>query len=253
MLGYRVRIVGPIFAILWLSFSALNPVITATGHFQTFRVLLIFLIFAQTSKHWSVDAWRWRKTATVPKRKTYQIQKSLAGFWPLPRWVVYAVNNAAVVLIGFQVCVIYVVSGIWKLEGNTWLEGTALYYPLRVEELALFPALNDVVWQLTPFIVIGSWVGVYVQLLFPISLLNRYTKFFALLLLIGMHVGIGLLLSLPFFSVMMLCADMIFIRDQYWKRGIAFVREKGYLLKPRFNLRPHRVQPVTGSAVSRSG
>src|SRR5690606_15944924 len=49
-LGWRMRIIGPLFLVLWLSFSTINPLITNTGHFQTFRVMLVFLVFADLSR-----------------------------------------------------------------------------------------------------------------------------------------------------------------------------------------------------------
>jgi hypothetical protein len=37
--------------------------------------------------------------------------------------------------------------------------------------------------------------------------------------IIGMHVGIGVLLALPFFSLIMIVTDMLFIRDATYRRA----------------------------------
>lgn len=215
-IGYKTRFTGPIFVLMWLSFATLNPQVTNSSHFPTLRILLIFMLFAHVSKKWSLDAYLAKRSGR--RTKTWD--------FGIATWVTNLLSNTAVLLIGFQVMVIYVISALWKLQGTMWAEGTAIYYPLRVDELTFFPWLNDALWHITPFVFIGSWIGVYAQLLFPLSLLNRYTKATVLVLLLGMHVGIGLLMALPLFSAMMIAADMIFVKDKYFDWAIAWMKEK---------------------------
>jgi hypothetical protein len=59
---------------------------------------------------------------------------------------------------------------------------------------------------------------VFLQLFFPFLLLTRPTRILALLGIMGMHVGIGFLLALPFFSLSMIGADVIFVRDRTFAR-----------------------------------
>ena len=50
-LGWRMRIVSPLFVVLWLGFARhITRVILNTGHYQTFRIFLIFLLLADTSR-----------------------------------------------------------------------------------------------------------------------------------------------------------------------------------------------------------
>lgn len=231
-LGWRTRVIAPLFLVLWLSFSTINPVITNTGHYQTYRVMLIFLVFADLSRRWSLDSLQ-------RSRRIHTPAGYLARFgFPPPPWLGALFNNAAVMLIGFQLCTIYVVSALWKLQGKTWHSGVAIYYPLRLEELALFPELNNIVWSVTPIVLLGSWASVYLQLFFPVLLLNRWTRIFALLSITGMHAGIGILLSLPFFSAVMILADAIFIRERSWQAADKWLRQR--LLKDPRN---HQASP----------
>lgn len=218
-LGWRMRIVSPLFVVLWLGFAATNPVILNTGHYQTFRIFLLFLLLADTSRRWSLDARRRARQGTEDPALGW-------GTWVVPRWVPILANNVAVVLIGYQLCVIYVTSALWKLQGTTWVTGVAAYYPLQLEELTLFPALNDLAWQFTPAVYIASWLSVYGQLLFPLFLLTKWTRVVGLVLVTGMHASIGILLALPWFSLMMILGDMIFIRDRTWDRATAWVRAR---------------------------
>lgn len=215
LLGWRMRIISPLFVILWLGYASTNPLVLNTGHYQTFRVMLLFLLLADTSRRWSLDARRRRITGM-------EHPLTLRGR-ALPRWVPVLANNTAVILIGAQLCIIYITSALWKLQGTMWTEGIAAYYPLRLEQFILIPWLNDIAWQVTPAILIASWMSVYMQLLFPLTLLNRWTRIVGLIAITGMHASIGILMSLPFFSLVMIFSDMIFVRDVTWRRAQTWV------------------------------
>ena len=218
-LGWRMRVVSPLFVVLWLGFASTNPVILNTGHYQTFRIFLLFLLLADTSYRWSLDARRRARRGTPDPQLGW-------GRWRLPRWVPVLANNLALILIAYQLCIIYVTSALWKLQGTTWVSGVAAYYPLQLEELTLFPWLNHLAWQFTPAVFIASWLSVYGQLLFPLLLLNRWTRILGLVLVTGMHASIGILLALPWFSLMMILGDMIFIRDRTWEAVAGWVRDR---------------------------
>ena len=216
ILGWRMRITSPLFVYLWLGFTALNPVLTNSGHYQTLRIMLIIMLFADLSRRWSLDARRAAKALEAGKPVKSPV---------VPKWFTNLLNNVAVILVGYQLCTIYVVSALWKLQGSTWNSGVAVYYPLQLEELTIFPWLNEILISMTPVVFLATWMSVYVQLLFPLMLLHRWTRIAGLILITGMHVGIGVMLAIPFFSLVMIAADMIFIRDRTWSRFEARVKE----------------------------
>lgn len=218
-LGWRMRITSPLFVFLWLGFTTLNPAITNSGHYQTFRIMLIIMLFADLSRRWSLDARR--RARTGERRPTGNVFTD-----PVPAWIPNLFNNVAVILIGYQLCVIYITSALWKIQGSTWMTGVAVYYPLRLDELTLIPWLNDFVWHLTPIVFMASWASIYLQLFFPLMLLNRWTRIIGLIGITGMHAGIGVLLALPFFSLMMIAGDMLFIRESSWEKIRRFFRER---------------------------
>ncbi|WP_336993061.1 HTTM domain-containing protein [Leucobacter sp. VD1] len=238
LLGWRMRITAPVFTAMWLGFTGLNPVVFNTGHYQTFRVFLLFLLLADTSRRWSLDARRRSRQGEDPPLGW--------GSWHLPRWVPVLANNAAVILIGYQLCVIYVSSALWKLQGHTWASGVASYYPLQIDELTIFPALSHLAWQITPLVFITTWVSVYGQLLFPLMLLTRPTRIIGLILVTGMHASIAVLLALPWFSLVMILGDMIFIRDDTWRHALTWVRQRD----PRFRLWAAR-EPRSAASTNR--
>lgn len=204
-LGWRTRVSGPVFVVLWLGFAGLNPVIMNTGHYQTFRIMLLFLLLTDSGRRWSLDSRRRQRAAAVHTDRRV-----------VPEWLPVLANNIGVVLIAYQLCVIYVTSALWKLQGRTWVNGVAVYYPLQIEELTIFPSLNQFVGQLTPLVYAATWISVLGQLLFPVMLLNTWTRRAGLLLVSGMHVAIGVLLAIPWFSLTMLLADTIFVKERTW-------------------------------------
>jgi hypothetical protein len=235
-LGWRMRIISPVFVVLWLGYTSLNPMVLNTGHYQTFRVLIIFLLLADLSRHWSLDARRRDRSGD---------DRALAiGKASLPSWIPVLSNNVAAVLVMAQLCVIYVSSALWKLQGTMWESGEAIYYPLRLEQFALVPGLNDVVWQVTPAVYIGSWLSVYMQLLFPVALLFRWPRRVGWVIITGMHASIAIFLSLPWFSLVMILGDLIFIRDSTWRRVLDWLARRLGSLGQRLGLRVPRGRRV---------
>ena len=70
----------------------------------------------------------------------------------------------------------------------------------------------------------ATYASVFLQLFFPFLLLTRPTRIVALVGIMGMHVGIAITLALPFFSLSMIGADMIFVRDGTFARVESKIR-----------------------------
>lgn len=216
--GFATRIVTPLLLLFWVSLST-NSVFLTNGGDVVIRLVLLFCVFANLSRHWSLDEW-WRR------------RRSVASIYPkvitrlFPTWVSAAAHNTALVLCGYQVVLIYVNSGIFKLMGAEWLDGSALYYALQLDVFRVFPVLSDMAWQVTPFVAVGSWVSIWAQLLFPLLLLWRPSRYAALMVIMGMHFGIGLFLGLWPFSLVMIALDLVFVRDSSWERAFAWMRER---------------------------
>jgi hypothetical protein len=54
--GWRTKIVLPVYLCLWVGFIDLDSLVHDQGD-NIYRMLLIYLLFADTSSRWSVDAW----------------------------------------------------------------------------------------------------------------------------------------------------------------------------------------------------
>lgn len=236
--GFATRIVTPVLLLFWVGLST-NSVFLTNGGDLVMRITLLFCVFANLSQHWSLDSW-WRRRRGVASI----YPKAITG--RIPKWSVTLAHNTVVVLCAYQIMLIYVNSGIYKLLGDEWLEGSALYYALNLDVFRVFPALSDLAWQITPFVLVGSWISIWAQVLFPLLLLWRPSRYAALLVIMGMHFGIGLFLGLWPFSIAMIALDLVFIRDASWERAFAWVHATWRGLRSAIAAR--RAAPVAAHA-----
>jgi hypothetical protein len=212
-IGYRTRIVLPVLLILLISLQSNNPYVLNGGD-TLYRVTLLFMLFANLSAHYSLDAW-------LAKRRPSPRQAGRRWF---PAHISNAAHNTGLVLCCFQIIVVYTASGVWKLTGEAWPEGTALFYSLRIDAFMVFPLVNEMLWQSSLLIYIATFIALWSQSLFPIALLWRPARAFVLIVLVFMHSGIAVLLGLWPFSLAMIALDMLFIRDSTWVKTEAWIR-----------------------------
>lgn len=220
IVGWRTKFITPLLAFFYVSLVTNSTVLTNGGD-TIIRITLVFLIFADLSQHWSLDALRKKK----------QLRKDPALAPRVPAWFSNPLHNAAIILCGYQIMVVYVASGIYKSLGVEWMNGTALYYSMILDVFNVQPLLSQLVWQSSIFVAVGTFLSIWVQLLFPILVLWRPTRAVALVFLLGMHFGIGLFLGLWPFSIPMMALDLLFVRDSSWQAAIKWLTNLGGNLK----------------------
>lgn len=120
-------------------------------------------------------------------------------------------HNVTLGVIMAEVCLIYATAGWYKIQGSRWQDGTALYYPLKLDYFTPWPALSDSLASSGVMVMVLSYATVIVQVAFPFTLFNRRVKNVLLVAMICEHAGIALLLGLPFFSMAMIAADAVFL------------------------------------------
>ncbi|MGW7596264.1 HTTM domain-containing protein, partial [Streptomyces rubiginosohelvolus] len=100
-----------------------------------------------------------------------------------------------------EVCLLYASAGWYKIQGSRWQDGTALYYPLHLDYFSPWPWLADIMASSGTLVMVLTYGTVIVQVAFPFTLLNRRAKNVMLVLLMMEHLGIAVMLGLPFFSL----------------------------------------------------
>nr|WP_281359019.1 HTTM domain-containing protein [Isoptericola chiayiensis] len=211
-IGWRSRLVAPVFLVLWVSLLESSP-LTGDQSDNIFRILLLYLCFADLGGRWSLDARRRARKAALhgaPRpfgplgTPTFNARAEQAGT---------LLHNFAVIMAGTQICLIYVASGLYKAQGALWQDGTAIYYPLQLSHYRPWPELADILVA-NPFMVaVVTYFSVFIQLFFPLMLLQRWTRLIAISGVLSMHVGIAVVMGLPFFSLFIMAGDCLFVRD----------------------------------------
>ncbi|MER7107008.1 HTTM domain-containing protein [Streptomyces sp. NPDC000229] len=143
------------------------------------------------------------------------------------------VHNATLAVIMAEVCLIYATAGWYKIQGSRWQDGTALYYPLKLDYFTPWPFLSDLLAASGVMVMLVTYGTVIVQVAFPFTLFNRRVKNVLLVAMMLEHAGIALLLGLPFFSLAMIAADAVFLPTVFLVRLGARVRRGGERLLPR--------------------
>lgn len=124
--------------------------------------------------------------------------------------------NLAIRLIQIHLCIIYLFSGLAKLQGQSWWDGAAVWFSIVNQEyqsmnllwLANYPAIMDLLTHATVFLEVF-----YCALVWP-----RLTRPWILLGVIGIHGFIALGLGMKTFGLVMLIANLAFISPSTVRR-----------------------------------
>ncbi|PSL06107.1 vitamin K-dependent gamma-carboxylase-like protein [Haloactinopolyspora alba] len=223
-LGWRTRVVAPLLLVCWVSLIESNPLYGDQSD-NIFRILLIYLCFADISGRWSLDARRraraargtaGRLLATLPTPPA-RVRRNASLLATL-------LHNLSVLAVAGQVCIIYVASAMYKIQGEYWQDGTAVFYPLQVSHYRPWPFLNDLLSANAFGVLAVSYFSVFIQLFFPLLLMRRTTRVFGLVGVLGMHAGIAVIMGLPFFSLFIMAGDQVFVRDSTYRAVAQQVR-----------------------------
>ena len=144
-------------------------------------------------------------------------------------------------LLQFQVCVIYLNSGLWKLYGPTWRDGSALHYSLSLNLFHRFPI--ELPTGLGILLVIGTYVTLLWEIAFTPLVLWRRTRAFALLVGVALHLGVWATLEVGPFSWMMIATYVAFLDPERVARMVDGWRTSSLRATP--GGRPPEQQEVT--------
>lgn len=113
-------------------------------------------------------------------------------------------------LIQVQLCVIYVYTGIEKLKGGSWWDGTALWTVVANPQMVIF----DMTWMrhLPYIIVLITFMTILFEIYFPF-LVTTAMRIPGLIFGFCFHIGIGFLMALWGFAVIMLAPYALFLTE----------------------------------------
>ncbi|MCM2350800.1 MAG: HTTM domain-containing protein [Bacteriovoracaceae bacterium] len=159
------------------------------------RTITLLLIFSPCGHSLSIDSFLGNFFPRFKNKRTWSV------------WVVR--------IIQIQVSVIYLWTVFHKLKGATWLEGTAVYYATRLEDLTNFTVpylMNSLI-----FLKIMTWGTLIIE--FALGFFIWFKKWRKSVLILGIifHLGIQYFMSIPFFELYLIALLINFFTPEELK------------------------------------
>ncbi len=205
-MGLWPRLMGLLHWVMIWSLQERNPLLGDGGD-NIMRIVLLFLIFANTGAHFSPHAGR---------------GGARSNFLGEVRAVAH---NVSILLIVIQLAFLYMSTGLYKAMGELWQNGTALYYILRVRDFS-WPGVAEYVYRTPILVVLGTYSTVLFEVTFAPLLLNRWTRYLMILAGMAFHTGIALVMGLVTFGWSMLSIYPLLVTDDEYRRGQSWLASR---------------------------
>lgn len=194
-LGIGGRWIGWICAFLHLSFLQRNYGI-AFGADQIGGIFMLYLAATQSNERLSILNW---------KKKELKEEWSSGFLTP----VFYR-------MIQVQLCVIYAFTGFEKLKGTTWWDGTALWSVFANSQMVI----ADLTWMKSfPLLIVAlSFSTIFFEIYFFPFVIFKATRKYILAAGFFFHMGIGVVMALFSFAIMMLAPYILFLSPDFLNR-----------------------------------
>ena len=171
--GWHTRSAAVLLFILTVSFRHRNPLVVNSGD-QIASIVCFWLMFADSGYAWSRDAKR------APRSNPWK------GTWVLR-------------CLQLQLALMYGGSFLQKLTDPDWRSGTAMFYVVANEYLWVFPLTSMLDY---PVLYKGlTYATLLFEGLFTFAICRRWTRRLFVALGMMFHLGIFIMLGLPFFSL----------------------------------------------------
>lgn len=154
-------------------------------------------------------------------------------------------HNCGRFLISWQVCMVYFWAAFYKLGGQNWRDGTALYYVLHVQHFAVFPVVSNFLAGNSLLVALATYGTVVFQMGFPFLMWDERAKPFLISGAVALHTGIAILMGLMLFSATMIAADISLLSDRQFlalrrlaRSTLALVFRPVIIVRRRIAIRP---------------
>lgn len=199
--GLLTRVVSVLAAIMALAYChRLTGCLFGLDQINTF--IALYLALGDSGAVWSLDALRRRRAGGG------------AGE-PVPR----VGTNLAVRLLQVHLCVLYLFGGIGKMRGETWWDGSALWFAFASLE---YQSL-DMTWTVRHrwALALLTHLTVFWETFYCFFVWPRLTRPICLALAVLVHGGIALCLGMKTFGLAMIIANLVFVPPQMVRAWLA--------------------------------
>jgi hypothetical protein len=199
LLGFVSRVSVPLLLLFHTFVGERNPYYSY-GADAVFQHTVFWMMFLNTGRVWSVDAWLACRQVRAPPTDV--------ELWPLK-------------CIQIQVALIYLYTGYFKVQSEVWADGSAIWYAIQGFGLdtALTPWLLENRWLIPPL----TYASLLFELSFPFGVFTSYRYLF----LFGgvlFHLGIDLFMMIRFFSFVMLVSYLAYVEPEHWLRFLVWAK-----------------------------
>jgi hypothetical protein len=205
ILGFMTRSSMLLLYLGLASMQARDPYILNSGD-TLLRVSGFFLLFAPAGAALSVDRliriWRGKEGVAVPLYMPWAQR-----------------------LIQIQTSIVYFTTFWWKSFGPKWVNGTSVYYALRMREFARFPIPNFLLFSRT-FIKLATWGTLVTEFSAGVLIWLRDLRYYVIAAVVCLHAGIEYSMNIPLFEWITVSTLVTFIYPEDLARFWARVRER---------------------------
>ena len=124
----------------------------------------------------------------------------------LPSYPVWPVR-----MFQLQFCLIYLCTAIQKSDGNEWLDGTAVYYALRLDDMTKFP-LPAAITESLGWSKFLTWSTLAFEFAVPVLIWWRRTRWICIVAAVLFHLGLDYAMNLHLFHWIMMVGLLSFVR-----------------------------------------
>jgi hypothetical protein len=165
------------------------------------RLNCLFLALSSCGARYSVDA-------LIRRQKNQNQTEILAMPW-------------AQRMIQIQIAVVYWHTFCCKIVGSQWLDGTAVYYASRLDDMFRFPL--PLITDSMPLLVILNWFTLIIELFGFTLIWFKETRYYVLAGLALLHLGIDYTINLPVFEWAFIATLLLFVPENDLKK---FLKQK---------------------------
>jgi hypothetical protein len=146
---------------------------------------------------------------------------------PFLRSIQLSIANIGFIAMRLQVVILYMVASYYKLQGDSWINGTAFYYVLY-NDLYSHPVFAATFIDQTLIIKSVSWFTLLFQLFFPALIWLRKTKTIMLICGIFLHVMIAWVMGIVDFGIIMILMYILFNSEAFNSRIVHIFQKKTF-------------------------
>lgn len=199
--GKLVQVLNYVFILSLIN----RNILISDGGDNILALCLLYMLFMNVTEYFSIKL---------------KPQWSFPKFIPETRAIIH---NFAVLFVVIQICIMYFLSGVYQVMGEKWNNGTALYYILQVDTFSK-PLWEKLLSSSDYLIAFFTYSSILVKLSFPFLLINRWTKYLIVCLIMLFHAGIGIAMGLVTFSATMMALETLLFSNKEYRFVYSFVK-----------------------------